>query len=446
MAGAACTPWCAGPTGCKAAGLRGCCTHPRTPPGVRAAGCRQPPPRPTGSAAGPGPPPLLLVSVCGGGGGGGYCNKSLRPYATVCVRGGGRYDYKFEPALDQLVDFTLYKPEVNFKNQRVIRSSLSDAPDMSTERAEERKKRLSYHSKQMILQQIATKRAHLEEGSGSGAGASSGASNKRGADSQAEDDAAAASQASQGDGTKRKKTQEEVDAFMKARMGLTVEAHKVKPEVKTVAKDFFGRALGRAPTASQTNPGTHPVERHAGHARACPSRARSCTQSCAPTTTTIHPLTLSCRLCCRLCRSCAFARGCLPCGPVALWPEARAACNRAVRCAPACLALLALLGPLMTPLSLVPRLSLPVALSAVPPAPRRARPSRRRCTRARARARSCRVQEEHVHADNDALQLQVPGGVFKRGQAAAAAGGSGHALEANAKSVHHSAARWQPAG
>ena len=70
------------------------------------------------------------------------------------------------------------------------------------------------------------------------------------------------------------------------------------------------------------------------------------------------------------------------------------------------------------------------------------RPSRRRCTR----ARSCRVQEEHVHADNDALQLQVPGGVFKRGQAAAAAGGSGHALEANAKSVHHSAARWQPAG
>ena len=27
-----------------------------------------------------------------------------------------------------------YKPEVNFKNQRVIRTSLSDAPDMSTER------------------------------------------------------------------------------------------------------------------------------------------------------------------------------------------------------------------------------------------------------------------------------------------------------------------------
>ena len=355
------------------------------------------------------------------------------------MRGGGRYDYKFEPALDQLVDFTLYKPEVNFKNQRVIRSSLSDAPDMSTERAEERKKRLSYHSKQMILQQIATKRAHLEEGSGSGAGASSGASNKRGADSQAEDDAAAASQASQGDGTKRKKTQEEVDAFMKARMGLTVEAHKVKPEVKTVAKDFFGRALGRAPTASQPNPGTHPVERHAGHARAPFLCTILYTILCThhhhhPPT---HPFLSPLLPIMPFVRFRAWLLALWPCGPK-LAPHVTALC--AVR--PPVWHCLRLLGPLMTPLSLVPRLSLPVGLSAAPPAPRRARPSRRRCTR----ARSCRVQEEHVHADNDALQLQVPGGVFKRGQAAAAAGGSGHALEANAKSVHHSAARWQPAG
>ena len=42
---------------------------------------------------------------------------------------------------------------------------------------------------------------------------------------------------------KRKKTQEEKDAFLNARMGLKIENTKGAVVTKTVARDFFGREI-----------------------------------------------------------------------------------------------------------------------------------------------------------------------------------------------------------